>query len=285
MKSNTNPPIMLAGMHRSGTSMVTDILQKLGLIVGSKLDSNHESLFFQRINIWMMSLLASSWDSPKSFENINDDIKKNMVDQLNKLLNSRTNSIYFGWSSIIKRGAFDEINRPWGWKDPRNTFTSSIWKEVFPHLKAIYIIRHPIDTAESLFKRQKKEANKDLQREKNYSDIVKALLSVTHTSYNSSMLLNSYEDCFNLIELYYNQILNNPISESLVVKFEDIISNSEIEIKNIVNYCNLNINAENLDKIVKSINSSRSYAYKENPDLLKFESSHHQLIKKMGYSS
>ena len=74
MKSNTTPPIMLAGMHRSGTSMVTDILHKLGLTVGRKLDSNHESLFFQRINIWMMSLLGSSWDSPKGFENINQDV-------------------------------------------------------------------------------------------------------------------------------------------------------------------------------------------------------------------
>ena len=68
---NKNSPIIIAGMHRSGTSMVTNILKKLGLTIGSKLDSNHESIFFQRINIWMMSLLGSSWDSPKKFENIN----------------------------------------------------------------------------------------------------------------------------------------------------------------------------------------------------------------------
>ena len=154
---NNNSPILISGMHRSGTSMVTKILNKCGLLIGNKLDSNSESLFFQRINIWMMSLLGSSWDCPKSFENIDQEVKENIIVQLNKLLDSRTNSLYFGWSSIIKKGSFNEINSPWGWKDPRNSFTASIWKEVFPDLRAIYIIRHPIDIAESLFKRQKKD--------------------------------------------------------------------------------------------------------------------------------
>ena len=83
---------------------------------------------------------------------IADDIRL----QLMNLLESRSNSLYFGWTSIIKRGSFFQIESPWGWKDPRNTFTASIWKEVFPDLKEVYIIRHPIDIAESLFKRQRK---------------------------------------------------------------------------------------------------------------------------------
>ena len=284
MKKNT--PIIIAGMHRSGTSMVTNILQKLGLTIGSKLDSNHESIFFQRINIWMMSLLGSSWDSPKNFGNIDRDVKENIIIQLNKLLDSRTNSLYFGWSSIIKKGSFSEIDRPWGWKDPRNTFTMNIWKEVFPNLKSIYIIRHPIDTAESLLRRQKKEQKKDIRREKKYSDLVKSLLSITHTSYNSSMLLNSYDDCFSLIDSYYAQILNNAATqEALVVKFEDIISDPENEIQRILDYCNLTYNKNDVINISKGIDPSRRYAYRNNPDLLKFESSFNKLIEDMGYSS
>ena len=281
---NKNSPIIIAGMHRSGTSMVTNILKKLGLTIGSKLDSNHESIFFQRINIWMMSLLGSSWDSPKSFENIDKDVKENIIIQLNKLLNSRTNSLYFGWSSIIKKGSFNEIDRPWGWKDPRNSFTSSIWKEVFPNLKSIHIIRHPIDTAESLFRRQKKEREKDIQREKKYSDLVKSLLSITHTSYNSSMLLNSYDDCFNLIDSYYTQISDKVDQEALVIKFEDIISNPEIEIQNMLSYCNLPSNEKDIVNVAKDIDKSRSYAYRSNSDLLEFENLFSQLIERMGYS-
>ena len=280
-----NSPVIISGMHRSGTSMATNILHKLGLTIGEKLDSNHESIFFQRINIWMMSLLASSWDSPKSFNRIDLEVKNNIIIQLNELLDSRTNSLYFGWSSIIKKGSFSEISRPWGWKDPRNTFTSSIWKEVFPDLKTIYIIRHPIDTAESLFQRQKIEKSKDIKRDKKYLDLVKSLLSITHTSYNSSMLLDSYEDCFNLIELYYNQILDNRDDESLIIKFEDIISNPEIQIRNMLNYCNLSFKQEDMKNAIKDINPSRSYSYRNNSDLLEFENTFRGLIEKMGYSN
>ncbi len=150
-----NSPIMIAGMHRSGTSMVTKILKECGLEIGSKLDANSESIFFQRINIWMMSLMGSSWDSPKEFDKISSRIKDDIAVQIRELLDSRSNSIYLGWGSLIKKGSFNDIKTPWGWKDPRNTFTSLIWRDIFPGLKTVYIVRHPIDTVASLMKRQK----------------------------------------------------------------------------------------------------------------------------------
>ncbi len=279
-----NPPIIIAGMHRSGTSLVTNILKKAGLSIGKKLDSNSESIFFQRINIWMMSLLGASWDSPKNFEDIDEEIRGNIINQLNALLNSRTNSLYFGWSSIIKKDSFARIDTPWGWKDPRNSFTLGIWREVFPGLKTIYIIRHPIDTAESLLRRQMKEKDKDIQREKQYSDLVKSLLSINHTSYNSSMLLNSYNDCFNLIGLYYKQILADSGQNSLIVKFEDIISYPETEIQKIIRYCNLDLDKKGLGEVVDKIDKSKCYAYKNNSELLDFEHLFQELIKTMGYT-
>ena len=47
--SKTVRPILLSGMHRSGTSMVTKILKDFGLEVGYKLDANNESLFFREL--------------------------------------------------------------------------------------------------------------------------------------------------------------------------------------------------------------------------------------------
>ena len=283
MRNSHISPIMISGIHRSGTSMVTNILSRMGLVIGNKLDANYESLFFQRINIWMMTLLSSSWDSPKRFDSIDNEVKQNIVLQINKLLNSRTNSIYLGWSSIISRGSFRKINNPWGWKDPRNVFTEPMWKEVFPDLKTVYIVRHPIDIADSLLKRQDREKNIDIKREKEYADLVKSLLSIAHTSYNSSLLINSHEDCFNLIELYYDQILNNLNDNSLLVKFEDILSNPDCEIKNILAHCDIPLNKKKLEDVIKDINFSKSYAYRKNSDLIKFESKHRSLIDKMEY--
>ena len=276
-------PIMISGMHRSGTSMLTGVLNDLGLIIGNILDSNKESIFFQRINIWMMSLLGASWDSPKQFEDINDDLRDNVVEQIKQLLSSRTNSLYFGWSSIIKKKSFNELSNPWGWKDPRNTFTGTIWNEVFPNLKAIYIIRHPIDVAESLMRRQKVEIGKDLDREKKYSDIVKALMSVHHTNYNSSMLIKSYSDCFSLIDTYYSQILANKVDNSIIFKFEVIISKPEVVLERILNFSEISYKTKALNLVSDNMKKDRSYAYRKDRRLVEFESLNEDLIIKMGY--
>jgi hypothetical protein len=60
-----HPPIVIIGMHRSGTSMVTRMLESLGLFVGARKDSNCEARFFQRINRWLLDQTGSSWDNPQ----------------------------------------------------------------------------------------------------------------------------------------------------------------------------------------------------------------------------
>ncbi|MBV68095.1 MAG: hypothetical protein CMG26_07055 [Candidatus Marinimicrobia bacterium] len=281
--SKTFQPILLSGMHRSGTSMVTKILKDFSLEIGHKLDDNNESLFFQRINIWMMSLMGSSWDNPQSFNSINDNIKDDIVYQLQKLIDSRANSLYFGWSSVIKNKSFSDIEKPWGWKDPRNVFTQNIWRQVFPDIKMVQIIRHPVDIAVSLMKRQKKEIKSDILRKKKSSNVIKALLSISHSNYNSSMILNSYNDCFKLIEIYFDEITRNPSSNSLLIKFEDILSNPEFEIGSLLDFCSIPYNPEQLSEIISTIDPTKGFSYKANVEYLDLEDQAKDLINKMGY--
>ena len=281
--SKTVQPILLSGMHRSGTSMVTKILKDFSLEIGHKLDDNNESLFFQRINIWMMSLMGSSWDNPQTFNSINDEIKDDIVYQLQKLIDSRANSLYFGWSNVIKNKSFSDIEKPWGWKDPRNVFTQNIWREVFPDIKMVQIIRHPVDIAVSLMNRQKKEIKSDILRKKKSSNVIKALLSISHTNYNSSMVLNSYNDCFKLIEIYFDEITRNSSSNSLLIKFEDILSNPEFEIGSLLDFCIIPYNPEQLSEIISTIDPTKGFSYKTNPKYLDLEAQAKDLIIKMGY--
>jgi hypothetical protein len=39
-------PVIILGMHRSGTTMVTKLLEEVGLFVGDRLDENHEAVLF-----------------------------------------------------------------------------------------------------------------------------------------------------------------------------------------------------------------------------------------------
>jgi hypothetical protein len=44
-------PVIILGMHRSGTSMVSELLDQLGLFVGRELQDDHESTYFLDLNI------------------------------------------------------------------------------------------------------------------------------------------------------------------------------------------------------------------------------------------
>jgi len=78
---------------------------------------------------------------------------------------------YLGFIKGLKYKSLKELDFPWGWKDPRNTFTIDIWIEVFPNAKLIHIYRNPIDVAESLRKRTlkcKKIFNGILKKKSNF---------------------------------------------------------------------------------------------------------------------
>src|SRR5687768_12681350 len=58
------PPIVILGMHRSGTSATCKLLEALGVFVGSDLEGNHESKFFLRTNDRVLHRAGASWADP-----------------------------------------------------------------------------------------------------------------------------------------------------------------------------------------------------------------------------
>ena len=95
-------PIIVTGMHRSGTSLVSRLLILNNVYLGSKLDVNYESIYFQRINKWILSCNGSTWDNPIPLNDLNDNDKKILNQKLINVMNSRfTNSLYFGFSNIL----------------------------------------------------------------------------------------------------------------------------------------------------------------------------------------
>src|SRR3990172_2296953 len=66
-------PIIVMGMHRSGTSLVAEILRALGVFLGHRLDEHTESIFFTNINDWLLGLAHASWDHPLPFRNLQID--------------------------------------------------------------------------------------------------------------------------------------------------------------------------------------------------------------------
>lgn len=140
-----SPPIIVLGMHRSGTSMLAEILSELGVYMGADLSTNRESRAFQRINKRLLQDEAAHWANPKSFLSQLDD-KGFVKTEARKVLNLLEHEIK----------NYGEVPRKqrWGWKDPRNTLTLLVWLNIFPEASVIHMIRNGIQVALSLHRRE-----------------------------------------------------------------------------------------------------------------------------------
>ena len=61
-------PVLITGMHRSGTSILARLLSQSGVWLGSDSEPRYlESLFFLETNESLLSLADSAWHQPRDF--------------------------------------------------------------------------------------------------------------------------------------------------------------------------------------------------------------------------
>src|SRR5258706_14429387 len=116
-------PVCVAGMHRSGTSMVARLLNLCGYYLGPDEEfalpaadnpgGFWENARFVDINERILGALGGGWDCPPR------DLEKVASEGLNSLQSEA-------------RLLIDEMNQhaPWGWKDPRSSLTLPFWNSV-----------------------------------------------------------------------------------------------------------------------------------------------------------
>jgi hypothetical protein len=126
--------------------MVTKLLRCCGLDLGAEADLMEprqdnpngywENVRFVEINEALLNALGGGWDCPPPWP---DDWSG--VPGVYELL-ARANALV---------GEFDSAY--WGWKDPRNSLTLPFWRMVVPAPQVVIPIRHPLEVALSLRRR------------------------------------------------------------------------------------------------------------------------------------
>lgn len=143
-------PILICGMHRSGTSLFAQILNSCGLYLGpeSQMMQAHsddnpsgywEYLSEVRFADSLLSRIESSW------VNLNKVFSNTWLKELN-IEEEKQNAVEL-FKPLMDSG---EI---WGWKDPRASILLPFWKTVFPNLKVVICLRNPLEVSFSLSKR------------------------------------------------------------------------------------------------------------------------------------
>jgi hypothetical protein len=184
-------PVCVTGMHRSGTSTITQLLYKCGLDLGDERnlfaaapdnpDGFWEDKRFVQINEGIFKRYGRGWDLPPEFgPGWHKDERLDLLRADARLLIEE----------------FDERHTQWGWKDPRNSLTMPFWMSLLPNLKVVLCLRHPLEVSHSLSQR---------------SHSSQAFGFNLWTTYNQRLLSNLSEDQF--IVTHFEAYFYRPLEE------------------------------------------------------------------------
>ena len=144
-----NTTLIIAGMHRSGTSLITNWLNKCGLQCGetmvgpcpSNLDGHFEDIEFLKLH---EEILADNHLPATGLtEQHPNDISIYHKEKL---------------KTIIK--VKNKLYKQWGWKDPRTVLFLDTYKELLPNARYLIIIRDYKSVVSSLLQRDFKDIDK-----------------------------------------------------------------------------------------------------------------------------
>ena len=133
------PPVLVVGMHNSGTSILTEILHKNGIFFGANMH-HFESYFFSNfINDRLILGGGGNW---AQLPLLSEEDVLGFADTVGPFIKKHWIADYLQWGYDGKS--------PWGIKDPRLCILLPLYLKIFPDARVIHIRRDPNDVAASL---------------------------------------------------------------------------------------------------------------------------------------
>lgn len=293
MINKTNmPPIIIIGMHRSGTTMIASMLRELGLFIGNDLEENYESMFYINHNDWLLHQCGGAWDNPSSIEWLykDDDLMLLSEGYLRARIAGLPVSKYLGVKKyILGNRPLSHMGQVWGWKDPRMTYTLPIWLRLFPDAKVVHIYRNGVPVAASLRTRDRKHLKKSqIAHQKRTALGAYSLVEKTGGFVWSNRCM-TLEGGFSLWEEYVEtamKMTQTVAPQSFSLKYEDFLDNPVAELSKLANYCGLSATPQQIQDVASGVRADRADAHTENEELTKFYESvrNRPLMKALGYS-
>jgi glycosyltransferase involved in cell wall biosynthesis len=226
------PPIAVAGMHRSGTSMVAHALKLADVYLGADRDlyaPTHENpdgywehTGFVGLNNEILARLGGGWERPPAVPaRFGDD------DRLSGLEAEATRLV-----------AEFHGHDGWAWKDPRNSLTIGLWREVVPGLAVVVCVRNPLEVMLSLRRRG----------------------------------MFSYAVALDLWETYYRRLLEaTPADRRLVTDYESYFSRPRAELRRLFGFAGVTASHSRLNRAAAAINPHHRHSVFTVRDLFEAE--------------
>jgi hypothetical protein len=241
--------ICVAGMPRSGTSLVTQLLHRCGFDLGppeqlmpasiNNTDGFWENMRFVDVNERLLAANGGTWFAPPvtlraTPETTND--AKSIVAQF-------------------------EGREPWAWKDPRNAVTLPFWKPLLPSMKVLVCVRHPAETASSLvastlipriapFYWSVTRPDSPIRLRDRGSRLWGAVSATLSPAKQRALI---HEVGLELWRIYNTRILEETTAANrLVTHFEAMLADPRAGLERILDFAGVSASSETLDEVVSA---------------------------------
>ena len=277
-------PLIIIGMHRSGTTLLSQLLQTVGVHMGTKRDENEESAFFRKYNDWLLRISGATWDNPEPIKWLFDDeqtISDVIVPYLTWSYRYFGSVEYWSMRSLMKKRADVKF---WGWKDPRNTYTFPVWTQMFPEAKLINITRHGMDVAISLMKRNLALKSESIRRLRYLRGLYGMQKKISNLTYSQRCV--SLDGAMSLWFEYCRQAqinLKNSHCPSITIKYEDILEDAESTLNSICDFVGVKPGKRCISRAAQIVKTDGAFRYENHPDYKVSAVKWANLLEKLGY--
>src|SRR3972149_7884929 len=285
------PPIIIIGMSRSGTSMLTRMLEALGLFVGQKKTKSHEGVFFQQLNKWLLGQCSGGLEDPASIRYLLEDKEAKALygEFIRYIMKTPRVVSFLGWMKYLRYLTPASLDIPWGWKAPRNTLTLPVWLDIFPEAKVVHIYRHGVDVVNSLRVRRKRGLLRLKERHTWIKPLYWLYLMMKFVPTNRQFIdlrCASMEEGLLIWEEYVNEArthVRKLEDRAIEVRYEDLFTEPNPILKHLVEFCGLRATDRDIERVTMQIKRERAYAYRGNPELEAFAIRVAERLRAQGY--
>jgi hypothetical protein len=276
-------PLVVIGMHRSGTRLLVDVLERLGVFMGADRQGDAESVAFMLINEGILQQCGAFWSEPMSAHFLLS--QPAAADQLAAVARQALDAQleqYVGATAWHRKAANEWP--AFGWKDPRNTFTLPVWQRIFPGLRVIHILRHGVDVAASLARR-----HAEALRAATGQAVPPALTVIRDHVFGilSSRRGWTLAEALTMWEQYVEKARQESAAlgdRALEIRFEDLLARPASVIPTVARFCGVAVPADQRE-LLAGLEGDRAFAFRHDPKLAAFADSAREVLARYGYAS
>lgn len=285
MTRSPKQPVIILGMHRSGTSLLAQCLERLGLFIGVKKNFSSEALFFLRLNEWMLVQGHARWDNVHCLKFADDFYRGHMVRVAKMHLTGPKRAEFLGHWKALRYRDIRDLDIHWGWKDPRNTFTIDVWNAIFPNAKVLHIFRNPLDVVASLKNREDRKTFTLTKKIRKNEQKLKGFVEYIH-----SMRVRDPREGIALWEDYVTKAfsLDGKLGGRILhIKYEDLLMRHDEIFSDIVSFIGMHCTAADIASLRSNIRGDRKFTFQANDSLVELyrEIQSSDLMVRLGYNS